>query len=148
MTEKYMPADLKVYNNIPVTKLAMKDLWPSVPTAETSKPNFFKTLMEMIEKDGMKNPLVTVDSTVGEAWGKKKKHGKQVNDPPGSQNAAESNPPHDQQLYVIWGGSNRYAVLERLGYTHVDCVVVPNYDVAFKLQGQQRNSFGQLHRLR
>jgi hypothetical protein len=101
----------------------------------------------MIKTEGLINPLIVVDATVGIAWDKKKQHGKQLREPPGDGNPEVSDPPHDKQLYVIWGGSNRYAVLQDMGCTHVDCIIIKDFKVAFKIQATQRNSHKELHRL-
>ena len=40
--------------------------------------------------------------------------------------------------YVAWGGSQRVRVAEELGYTHIDCAMMPSFQRAHKLQKVMR----------
>jgi ParB-like chromosome segregation protein Spo0J len=144
----YFSTNLKNWESHTVVQLDMSQLWASVPAVPDKRPEFYKTLKQDIEKNGLKNPIITVKSTVGGAWIQKKKYRKQLCEPPGHEDPKRSNPRHNKELYVIWGGSNRYAILKELGCTKVDCIVLDDFQVAFKVQATQRNSYPNLHRLK
>lgn len=139
---------LEVWQGHKVIALPLKDLWQSVPTAEEKKTKFYAKLKEDIRKHGIKMPLIVVESTVGVAWQKKAQYKEHLLTPPGNRNPEISDPPHYKKLNIIWGGSNRYAILKELGYTHADCIVLQNnFQLAYNFQGKQRQPFQDLHRL-
>lgn len=125
----------------PVITHPIKDLWPSVPKAEVhAGVEFYKPLKESIQKEGLHNPLITVKCTRQQLKGQKAKWGKELNELPFW--IAED---LDKEMLVIWGGSNRlYAAIE-LGYTHVDCVMIPTFEEARKLQKTHRSTHPQLY---
>ena len=47
-------------------------------------------------------------------------------------------------LNVVWGGANRLAAAEALGYTHIDCVLLPNFDIGMDVQDAQRYSYREI----
>ena len=95
---------------------------------------------ESIQKEGLHNPLITVKCTRQQLKGQKAKWGKELNELPFW--IAED---LDKEMLVIWGGSNRlYAAIE-LGYTHVDCVMIPTFEEARKLQKTHRSTHPQLY---
>lgn len=48
--------------------------------------------------------------------------------------------PDQAVLNVVCGGTNRVTVARELGYTHVDCVLVPDPYLAMRMQAKQRES--------
>lgn len=49
--------------------------------------------------------------------------------------------PDTPVVNCVWGGTNRITAAKLLGYTHVDCVVLPTFDLATRLQDLQRESY-------
>ena len=41
----------------------------------------------------------------------------------------------------VMGGTNRVTAAKELGYTHVDCVLIPDFHLAKELQAVQRGSY-------
>ena len=101
---------------------------------------FYKPLKELIQKEGLHNPLITVECTRLELKGQKAKWGKKLNDLP-----FWLDEDLNEKLLVIWGGSNRLYVARELGYTHIDCVMIPTFDAARKLQKTHRSTHPQLY---
>jgi len=52
--------------------------------------------------------------------------------------------PDTPVINAIWGGSNRLAAVKALGYTHVDCVLIPDFQTAMEIQKVQRDSYREL----
>ena len=50
--------------------------------------------------------------------------------------------PQDHVVNCVCGGTNRVTAARQLGYTHIDCVLVPTFTLAMKLQALQRDSYG------
>lgn len=50
--------------------------------------------------------------------------------------------PNDFVVNCVCGGTNRVSAARQLGYTHIDCVLVPTFTLAMTLQDLQRNSYG------
>lgn len=125
----------KVY---PVKCLSIEELWASAPIVDNlyGKP-FYETLKSDIAADGLYNPLICVYATHAELIEKKKRHKHAMNELPFDPNNTDLN----ARQYVIWGGSNRYVVAKDLGYTHVDCTIIPKIDVAHRLQSEMRRPF-------
>ena len=48
-----------------------------------------------------------------------------------------------QRQWTVWGGSQRIRVATDLGYTHIDCAIIPSLDEARTLQGKMRAPFTQ-----
>lgn len=42
---------------------------------------------------------------------------------------------------VVMGGRNRVSAAELLDYTHIDCVLLPTFELALRLQDLQRESY-------
>lgn len=120
-----------------ITALPVQDLWQSVPIANHVNGNeFYQPLRHDIENNGLKFPIIVVNATFRQLKEEKRKHKQQMLDlPEGHQD--------NDQIYVIWGGSNRYHIIKTLGYTTVDCVIIPNgqFGTAHKLQAVQRKPY-------
>ena len=119
----------------PVEVLPIADLWASVPQVETlrNKP-FHENLKNDIEKDGLHFPLLTVHTTYNDIWLQKEKYKSKLCELPFT--LTEEN--KENKMYVIWGGSQRVRVAQELGYTHIDCAMIPNFKEARLLQRYMR----------
>jgi hypothetical protein len=125
-------------NKYPVKVLPIADLWASVPQVETlrNKP-FHENLRNDIEKDGLHFPLLTIHVTYNEMWLQKKKWKGKICELPFT--LTEEN--KEDKMYVVWGGSQRVRVAQELGYTHIDCAMIPQIHIAHRLQKFMRAPF-------
>lgn len=123
----------------PVECLPVAELWASVPKAETlSRKPFYETVKADIAADGLIFPLLCVHLSREEILKAKKRYDKSLCDLPFDQkNPGDLSIKH----YVIWGGSNRVRIAEELGYTHVDCAMIPELKTAHHLQRDMRKPF-------
>lgn len=123
------------WNNIEVSTLPVKDLWASVPRAEVHKgKEFFKPVMKDIKENGLHFPLLVVNSSHAQLVAQKKKYKAKMLDVP---------PDNGKNLYVVWGGSNRWHAAHDLGFEYVDCVVFNNgeFDSARSMQILHRKPY-------
>lgn len=49
--------------------------------------------------------------------------------------------PNKPVVNCVYGGTNRVSAARSLGYTHIDCVLVPTFALGFRLQELQRNAY-------
>ena len=124
----------------PVECLPVAELWASVAKAEKlhRKP-FFETVKADIDADGLMFPILCVKTTRQQLIDTKKRYNKSIRDLP-------FDPAKDDLSvvqYTVWGGSNRVCAAEELGYTHIDCAIIPNLQTAHRLQKDMRAPFKQ-----
>ena len=122
------------WNGLPVVQLACSDIWQSVPIAKVHKGRiFYDRILEDIQKNGLKFPLLVVHSTKREVQQQKKIYTNQLNDLPfwHTDNL-------DEMMYTVWGGSNRLAIAKQLGYHTVDCVILTDFKKARSMQKLHR----------
>jgi hypothetical protein len=131
--------DGKLWNQYPVRVFPIRDIFISVPKTETlrGKP-FYKLLLEDIERDGLHFPLLVSNPTRTELRKKKKQYKKRMSDLPEWTDGLDENV---QRQWTVWGGSQRIRVAKDLGYTHIDCAIIPTLDEARTLQGKMRAPF-------
>jgi len=121
------------WNGIEVVPLLVKHIWQSVPIALTHQgKDFYPKIKADIEANGLKFPLLVVKCTYEELLKQKKRWKDKILDLP-----AED----DFYGYVVWGGSNRYAIAKELNYDYVDCVLYDNFEEAHKTQKVQRKPY-------
>jgi len=126
----------------PIAQLPINELWASVPQAKVlnGKP-FYQPLLEDIQKNGLHFPLLCVHATYGDLRIQKVRFRDKMCDLP-----FWANEPDDKQMYVIWGGSQRLRVAQDLGYTHIDCAMIPTLDEARGLQRYMRKPYNHLYK--
>ena len=122
------------YYNVAVTQFPIRtfpieDLYiPFKPV-----PAFMEEIQDSILSCGLVNPIIVVrlprEDVVAE-WTARKKPVTRLPDRP--------------VLNVVWGGANRLAAAEALGYTHIDCVLLPNFDIGMDVQDAQRYSYREI----
>jgi hypothetical protein len=134
-------SDRKLWNKYPVKVLAIRDIFISVPKTETlrGKP-FYQYLLEDIQRDGLHFPLLVSEPTRTELRQKKKQYKKRMCDMPEWNDGLDEN---EIRQLTVWGGSQRIRVANDLGYTHIDCAIIPTLDEARTLQGKMRAPFTQ-----
>jgi len=116
-----------------VIELAIEDLFAPVSTVSA----FTEEIRESIEQSGLMNPIIVVRLPREDAVRHFKKSSGEA------RNAAPlpTGFPEAPVINMIWGGSNRVAAAKLLGYTHVDCVIIPDFYVAGAAQNQQRAAY-------
>jgi len=127
------------WNGYEVIELPIDDIWTSVPIAETvcGKP-FYSKVRDDIAREGMHFPIIVVKTTYLKLERAKEKWGKRINDLPFWHNELGK---HKKVLWSVWGGSNRLEIARELGYTRIDCAVVPTIAKAVSLQKHMRKPF-------
>lgn len=134
-------SETKLWNKYPVKVLPIRDIFISVPKTEIlrGKP-FYKLLLDDIERDGLHFPLLVSDPTRTDLRQKKKQYKKRMCDLPEWNDGLDEN---EIRHLTVWGGSQRIRVATDLGYTHIDCAIIPTLDEARTLQGKMRAPFTQ-----
>ena len=126
-----------------VKPLPVNECWPSVPRADIHRNiPFYGPVKESIKKEGMRFPIMVYHSTRLELIEQKKKWGDRIEPLPFYVTDTAN---HHKKLYVVWGGSNRWHVANELGYTHIDCAIMPSYDKAYGLQKNFRIPYPELY---
>jgi len=120
--------------------MPIESLWAPVRTV----PSFVDAVRDSIEETGLHNPIIVVRlpredavqhfQTMKRATYSKRDHPPEKLDPPHGF-------PETPVVNIIWGGSNRLDAIKQLGYTHVDCVLIPDFHVAMQIQEKQRNAY-------
>lgn len=83
-----------------------------------------------IEQDGMANPVIVVRGPREDLVQELRQLGSEI------KNLSEA-----PVLNCVYGGTNRVFAAKQLGYTHVDCVLLPSFHLGLKLQNLQRESY-------
>jgi len=116
--------------------MPIESLWAPVCTV----PIFTEEVKGSIADAGLMNPLIVVRLPREDALRYfSHRRGERWIVPPQWDEA-----PDKPILNTIWGGSNRLAAIKELGYTHVDCVLIPSFQAATAVQEQQRASYKQM----
>ena len=127
-----------LWNKYQVKVLPIKDIWISVPKTEVLRgKSFFKNLTEDIKKNGLFFPLLVAAPTRGEVKKKKKQFKERMMPLPNWEDGL----PDTTKLWVVWGGSQRIRAAADMGYTHIDCAIIPSLDEARTLQGKMRKPY-------
>ena len=130
-----------LWKKYPVRVLPIKDIFISCPKTDVlrGKP-FYKLLLDDIERDGLHFPILVSDPTRTELRKKKKQYKKRMEPLPEWNDGLNEDM---QRQWTVWGGSQRIRVAMDLGYTHIDCAIIPSLDEARTLQGKMRAPFTQ-----
>ena len=116
-----------------VRALPVESLWAPVSTV----PIFVDEVKDSIEKAGLMNPIIVVRLPREDVLSYFAQTSKAV---PGGHKQSDKFP-DTPVVNIIWGGSNRLDAIKQLGYTHVDCVLIPNFQTAMQIQDQQRDAY-------
>ena len=128
-------------NRYYIEQLRVDEVWDSVPKAIIHNGiEFYEPVKKSIMKRGMDWPIMVVKSTRHELKGQKAKWGNKINDLPFWM-AEDLN----VKMNVVWGGSNRLWIERELGYTHIDCAILPNFQSAHDLQKTMRETHQQFY---
>jgi|TARA_R110000772_G_scaffold228788_2_gene339441 hypothetical protein len=127
------------WNGYDVIELGVNDIWASVPIAKEicGKPFYDKVKADIV-RDGMRFPIMVVQTTYNKLEAAKEKWAKRINDLPFWHNELGKN---KKLIWSVWGGSNRLVIARDLGYTHIHCAVLPTIGKAISLQKHMRKPF-------
>ena len=112
--------------------MPVEDLWPPVSTV----PVFVAEVKESIAKQGLMNPIIVVRLPREDLlthFASRALATKGTGKP--------STLPDTPVINAIYGGSNRLEAVKQLGYTYVDCVLIPDFEVAMEIQERQRFAY-------
>ena len=134
----------KHWKHYPIVVLPVAEIWQSVKSVDVlpsvrRKP-FKKNLIEDIKRDGMHFPIMVVHTTHQELLEVKKEYGDRINDLPFWHN---DHNPQSKKTWSVWGGSQRLDVARYLGYTHIECAVLPDIKKAISHQKDMRAPYEQ-----
>ena len=135
------------------------EIWASVPQADKhmGRP-FYGPVMEDIKKNGLHFPLLVVKATRAQVVEQKNIWKDKLVELPfphkqGLMNDEKTpkwwidNPENNRIIQLVcWGGSQRLRVARELGYTHIDCAMIPKFTIAHKLQKVLRGPYGHLYK--
>lgn len=93
-------------------------------------PVFAEEIARSIDDTGLANPVIVVRGPHEDLRLELERIG-----------AVASRLPDKPVVNVVCGGRNRVSAAELLDYTHIDCVLLPTFELAMRLQEQQRNSY-------
>jgi hypothetical protein len=125
----------------PIAQLRVDEIWASVPKAIIHNGvHFYGPVKKSIEKNGMDWPIMVVNCSRHELRGQKAKWRNKINDLPFWM--ADD---LDVRMNVVWGGSNRLWIARELGYTHIDCAMMPTFQSAHDLQKTMRETHPQFY---
>lgn len=113
-----------------VRSLPLGELHPPVSVV----PVFVEEIKESIAERGLINPIIVVRAPREDI----QRHFYKIHGP-------DSKPlklPEDRPVInMVWGGNNRLDAIRELGYTHVDCVIIPDFFAAMLVQNAQRDAY-------
>ena len=122
-----------VVDRFEVRTLPIEDLWQTVPAV----PAFADEIQTSISTFGLVNPIIIVRLPLEDVTAHFKQKGYTKKN---IVNALPDRP----VLNVIWGGGNRVEVIRRMGYTHVDCVILHDFALATEVQNRQRATYREI----
>lgn len=93
-------------------------------------PVFSDELKDSIDGSGLHNPIIVVRSPLEDLVEYYRDRG-----------FSEKYLPDTPVVNCVWGGTNRISAAQKLGYTHIDCVLIPDFFLAMELQDLQRNAY-------
>jgi hypothetical protein len=129
----------KHWKNYPIIVLPIDEIWQSVKSVDTlptvKRKPFKKNLIEDIKRDGMHFPIMVVHTTHRDLLEVKEEYEERINNLPFWHNDRN---PQSKKLWSVWGGSQRLDVAKRLGYTHIECAVLPDIKKAISHQKDMR----------
>ena len=111
--------------------MSVDELWQPVRTV----PLFVDEIKKSISMGGLMNPIIVVRTPREDVVRHYQDKHKAISE------TLPENLPDTPVMNTIWGGSNRLDAVKQLGYTHVDCVLIPDFFTAMRVQTEQRNAY-------
>ena len=93
-------------------------------------PAFANGVADSIRNEGLANPIIVVRGPREDL----QQESERLSGNPGQL-------PDKPVLNIVYGGTNRVTAARMLGYTHVDCVLLPSFQLALEVQRQQRDTY-------
>lgn len=126
-----------IIDRFPVKAMPLDELYCPVRPVQS----FVDEVRDSIGDTGLMNPVIVVRKPredILEYFRETRGGLKSGNDGGG---VIPLNFPEDPVVNLVWGGTNRVYAVRELGYTHIDCVLVPDFALAYLVQERQRNSY-------
>ncbi len=91
---------------------------------------FADKVKRSMEEEGMRHPVIVVRMPAEDliAWQQ-------------ARGLGGRNVPDVPWVNCVCGGTNRVHAAKELGYTHIDCVLAPDFEIALQMQRRQREDF-------
>ena len=109
-----------------IRSLPIKDLFCPCDTV----PGYSAQISKSIKKNGLYNPIIVVRVPTEDYLAHCKEN-----------NFRTSNIPDRPALNVVWGGNNRVEAAKNLGFDAIDCVMMPTFELAMKVQSIHRKNY-------
>jgi hypothetical protein len=117
-----------VVDRFEVRSMPLNDLFCPVRDV----PVFAEELAHSISDSGLANPVIVVRGPYEDLY--RELRGTSERD-------KQLQLPDKPVVNCVYGGTNRISAARSLGYTHIDCVLVPTFALGFRLQELQRNAY-------
>lgn len=115
-----------VVNSFEVRALPVDELYCPVRPV----PAFADEVARSIEREGLANPVIVIRGPREDLVAEMQATG------------ADGNAlPDTPVVNCVFGGTNRVAAARALGYTHIDCLLLPSFGLGIRVQELQRNSY-------
>lgn len=126
-----------IIDKFPVKAMALDDLYCPVRPVQS----FVDEVRDSIDDTGLLNPVIVVRKPREDIieYFEETKGGLKSGSDNGKIIPADF--PDDSVINIVWGGTNRIYAVRELGYTHIDCVLVPDFALAYLVQARQRSSY-------
>ena len=92
-------------------------------------PTFADGVAESIKQQGLANPVIVVRGPREDLMRELR------------ETSAHPRLPNKPVVNVVFGGTNRVTAARKLGYTHIDCVLLPTFELGMRVQDIQRESY-------
>jgi len=138
-------------NKYPIKQLPVDEIWASVPKAEKHRSKeFYRPVLKDIKANGLKFPIMVVAAPRIKVIKEKNVWKNKLCELPFTYNTRlksdqkteeyyiDNVDEHNIIQYVCWGGSQRLRIARELGYTHIDCAMMPSFKIAHNLQKVMR----------
>ena len=122
----YMRIPAMVIDSFEIRCLAVTELYCPVRDV----PAFAEGVMRSIEVDGLANPVIVVRGPREDLVSQMESVG-----------GSGAHLPDSPVVNCVYGGTNRVTAARELGYTHIDCILLPTFELGMRLQTLQRGSY-------
>ena len=141
---KYLTSPFDYWEGYPVKSLSIDTIVQVCPTTTL----FTQQVRERIEQEGLALPLLCADLALERLieW-YKVSEGKGMVSP-------EDTYPNEERCIAVFGGNTRLVVAKKLGYTHIDCIILDwkndrvegeRMKYMWDLQRKQRKEFPEMY---
>lgn len=92
-------------------------------------PTFADGVAESIKQQGLANPVIVVRGPREDLMRELR------------ETTEHPRLPNKPVVNIVFGGTNRVTAARKLGYTHIDCVLLPTFELGMRVQDIQRESY-------